>query len=662
MRKVQAKILHWALGISIATGLLVLLDQLQLSYFLYYPRSSGTILVSSTLDLCIFLVSSASVPLILLFSPLKTSIVTKIGIVTVWTVSFILTALGQTPGVEVLYVILICVAILDSFRQEHAKMDLAEIIVSSLVVIVLIEFSCLFYWIVASINPHGMAGVMSEQLESNLTFSLYPFAIPFFLLLLFSWLWAPLISRLGRLQTKTLVVRYRPSTPTNVRMVAASLDLFAIIALIVFVYPYLAGQSWIVGVDSHLRYLDPLNSLTGLPLSEAIRTSYTHGIYVSFLYLIETTTGLSAFTLVKYVPLILAFTSAVAAYFAILRAGCGVKLAILSSICVLLWFPATLGIYGGIQANWVAVIFWMLFLSIYFTRTNWNLLKYGILSCMSLIILLVHPWTWGVFATTLGLAAILLRKTVWRQHCFRAVVAAVIIAAPVGVLAYGLLPGLNSDFSSTIQLYFQTAAKPNSILTFGQAVVELFFGWASFLSPMILLLSLVGTSALLRRQGIFANYLLAWIATWCVGSILVAPLGYNLVNTAISETGLWRMLYVSPLPFLLAFGCMKCIEASRVPDPEDIPIQHSRLLQIACIALLLALGGGLFAFWQVYARLLIVILAIALSLLFLIRFPRNEVLQMLVVTVLLLLVVNAAFRSLFPLLLDPHNLFSAVTR
>jgi len=661
MHEIQTKILHWATGICLGIGMLVLLNLLQIPYYLYYPTTTQTILVSDTYDLYIFLISSACVPVTLALSSMKTSLATKIGVAAVWAVSLVLTLIGQFPGIVILYVTVISVAAL-ALRQEPRKSAISETLASSLTIIALIESSCVFYWLVAALNPQGRVGVMSEQLESNLTFSLYPLAIPMLLLLLFSWLWIPLIMRLARLRT-SLVVRYRPSASRwNVRTIIASLDLIAIIATIVFFYPYLAGQSWVVGVDSHLRYLDPLNSLAGLSLSQAINTSYEHGVYVAFLYLIEAATGLTAFSLVKYPPLLLAFALAAATYYVVLRAGWGIELAVLTSICMLLWLPTTLGIYAGIQANWIAIIFWMLFLSIYFTKSDWNTPTYIVLGLFSLLILLIHPWTWGVFVTTLALTALILRKSAWKQHCTRGFFAAVIIALPVGLGIYELLPGLSSDFVNSVQLYSLTAFNPTSILTFGDALIELFSNWGAYLPPTLLLFSLLGTSVLFRRQGIAANYLLAWIVTWCVGSILVAPVGYHPVNPAISETGLWRMMYVSPLPFLLAQGFEKCIQASRVDHSIDAThSEFTRPLQMASVVPFLALGGGLFALPQPIFRLLIVLLALGLTLLFLVRLPGYQVLQVLVVTVLVLLLVNAAFRSLFPLLLDPHNLPSPGT-
>ena len=156
-----------------------------------------------------------------------------------------------------------------------------------------------------------------------------------------------------------------------------------------------------------------------------------------------------------------------------------------------------------------------------------------------------------------------------------------------------------------------------------------------------------------------SNYLIAWTVTWCVGSILVAPWGYNPVNTGISETGIWRMLYVSPLPFLLALGLETCVQffgSSRPLDAAPSWIRHGETL-LASLPFL-AIGGGLFILWDAAIRSVLVGLALILMLGLMIRFRGQHISKTLLVLIIVLIVVNAAFRSLFPLLLDPHNLFN----
>ncbi|MGA8857568.1 MAG: hypothetical protein WB643_10430 [Candidatus Bathyarchaeia archaeon] len=660
MKEIQERLLRCAMGFSLGLGLLVLLNQLQIPYYLYYPRTTQTALISSSYDLYIFLIASASAPLTLAFLSKSVSISSKIGLTAIWAVSLALTITGQPLAIVILYLSVICATMLNLLSGHLNRSALGEILPSTLIVFILVEFSSLFYWPTAALNPLGRFGVQSEQLEGNLTFALYPLAFVMLLLLLFSWLWIPLVRRLPPLR-KHILVRYQPTTSKwSWRPIAASLDLFAIISIIIFFYAYLAGQGWVVGVDSHLRYLDPLNALLSLPPSQALSASYTHGAYLLALYLIERATNIGSFTLVKYAPLIFAFATASAAFFATLKGGWNLELSLIASVSVLLWLPTTLGIYAGLQANWVALLTWMLFLTTYFAKGEWTMRNYIVSGLLSHVIFVVHPWTWGVFIATLLLTTLIAWRSGLRKRCLHGLLAALIIPIPVAIAAYALLPSLGQDLGMTIQLYSLTALNPSSLVTFGSAMLELFYNWGSFLSPAILLLSLLGAYSLSRRRGLVANYLLAWIAAWCVGSILIAPVGYNPVNVGISETGLWRMLYVSPLPFLLGLGVAKGVEFSKYLEAGiRSEAVSARVLQSFMFAPYAALGVGLFVFWDPATRFLIVTFALILVLLLTNRLPRYYSVSALVGVFLVLLILNAAFRSLFPLLLDPHNLFSA---
>jgi hypothetical protein len=665
MNNLGVKLCHWVTGFSVGIGLLVLLNELHVPYYLYYPRTTQTMLISNSYDYYLFLISTISVPWTFAFSWKRFSTPVSIGTVSVWGVSTALTFLNQPVAIPILYASMICTAALNLLRSETRRIALAEILPSTLSILVLVEWPSLIYWISAALNPQTRVGDLSQQLEANLTFSLYPLGIPIMLLLLFSWIWIPIIPRLPKFRSH-LLVRYQPSPKKpGLRTIVAALDLFAIISIIVFFYLYLAGQTWIVGQDTFWRYIDPLNALVGLTPSQAFDTSASHGVYVVFLYLIHSATGLSSGSIVKYAPLVLAFCTATATFFAALRGGWNLQLAILTSISTLLWLPTTLGIYVAIQANWVALFFWMVFLAIYFANSEANIATYVatyvILAILSLIILLVHPWTWGVFATTLLFTALLSRQTTWSSHCVRTLVAALLLVLPVGVAVYSLSPSLRYDFLSTIQLYISGPVNPISLLSFGAALTNMFANLGPILSPAILLLSLVGAYALSRRRGITANYLIAWTAAWCVGSILVAPTGLNPTNPALSETGLWRMLYVSPLPFLLALGMEKFFSITKQPiSPQNSKSILFRVVPLLSMAPFVAAGVGLFVIWNPNVRLLLVAAAVIMALLFVLSSPKYRTLDALTISFLVLLLFNAAFRSLFPLVLDPHNIYGSL--
>jgi hypothetical protein len=649
----------WVMGVGLGLGLLVVLNQLQIPYYLFYPRTTSTILISASYDYYLFLVASICVPWTVASYRKRFSVPVSGGIISVWVVSLVLAIISEPFAVTVLYATVICAALLSVFRSDARRARLREILPSALTIFVLVEWASICYWFAAAINPHGTVVFPSQELEANLTFFLYPIVIPMMLLLLFSWLWIPLIPRLSKPKAH-LLVRYRPTPPKpDLRSIVAALDLCAIVAIIVFFYPYLAGQTWVVGQDAFWMYINPVKSLVGLAPSQAFNTSALHGVYVVFLYLIQSATGASVASIVKYAPLALAFGTGSAVLFATLRGQWSFQLAILASLCTLLWLPTTLGIYVDLQANWVAFFFWMVFLGIYFAKTE-TIVTYAALAVLSFAILVVHPWIWGVFATTLLLTGVISRNNAWGKHSIRALEAALALAIPLGAAAYLLSPSLRYAFTSTIQLYVSSPVNPPSLLTFGAALANMFYDLGPVLSPILLLLCIVGAYALSKRRDITANYLVAWTAAWCVGSILVAPIGLNPTNPGLNETGLWRMLYISPLPFFLALGMEKCVSiAKRSTSTANPTSLLSQVMPVLSMLSLLATGLALFLFSDPNVRLLVVAAALILTFLLVVRLPNYGSLEFLILSVLILLLFNAAFRTLYPLVLDPHNIFSS---
>ena len=251
MDNFRVKLCHWVTGISLGIGLLVLLNQLKIPYYLYYPRTTQTMLVSTSYDYYLFLISTISVPWTFALSWKHSSTPLSMGTLLAWAISTALAFFGQPAAIPILYAVVICAAALTARRSETPRMTITETLPSAFSILALVEWPSLFYWVAAALNPQARVSGLSEQLEANLTFFLYPLAIPIMLLLLFSWIWVPLIPRLTRPKAH-LVVWYRPSPQKpDLRLIVAALDLFAMIAIIVFFYPYLAGQIWIASQDTY---------------------------------------------------------------------------------------------------------------------------------------------------------------------------------------------------------------------------------------------------------------------------------------------------------------------------------------------------------------------------------------------------------------------------
>ncbi|MGA3406325.1 MAG: hypothetical protein ABSD49_11395 [Candidatus Bathyarchaeia archaeon] len=648
--------LHCITGVSLGIGLLVVLNQLQIPFYLYYPRTTNTVLISPQIDLYLFLATSVCVPCTFAIFSRSVSKSGLAGILAIWVTALSLAFVGEPYGLPTLYVTVIFAAILNTLKAGLDEST--DLLVYALVIGVLIEFAAVFYWVGAGLNPLGKLGMPSEFLDADLTFSLYTISLLIMLILMFSWLWIPLVHRF--VQPPPEADNQLNFRRWNLRLIAASLDLLAIVTVLLFFYPYLAGQTWVVGVDSLYRYLEPLTALTGIAPSQAMAISYSHGLYLVLLYIIQLASGASSFSIVKFAPLVLAFATASTIFATMSNAGWRPELALLSSLCALLWLPTTLGFYAGIQANWFAYLLWMLFLSFYFLNQKWNAIIFLVQGVISLAILLIHPWTWGIFLTSLALTALISNRTPWQKKGIQGLLAALVLALPIGGVAYQLLPGMKGDLVNTFGLYAVSIQQVN-LSTFVGAFEEMFYNWGSFLSPTLLLICLIGAYALAGRHGIARNYLIAWIATWCIGSILVAPYNYHPTNITTSETELWRLLYLSPLPFLLALGIEKC--ANFLKRAETMQAHASPLVLIApCI--LAGFGLGLFIAMEPVVRFVILLASFIAMIVLMVRFPdRNPQIARLLISVLLvLLMVNAAYRSLYPLLLDPHNLHTTISR
>ncbi len=156
------------------------------------------------------------------------------------------------------------------------------------------------------------------------------------------------------------------------------------------------------------------------------------------------------------------------------------------------------------------------------------------------------------------------------------------------------------------------------------------------------------------RKGIMKNYLVAWITAWCLGSFLVAPFDFALNLKEGSERS-YVMLYPSPLPFLLALGIQKCLTLPQL-SATSVSQRVSWRLPMSLFAILFIAGAGLFIFSDPLIRLAIVVGAMVSLVALLPRLPRRQVAESLIALFLILVIVNAAYRSLYPLLLDPHNL------
>jgi hypothetical protein len=586
----------------------------------------------------------------------------------VWLLGLGLLLVDFLYGATLLYfaIIMFLVVVLMMRNAVGERREVAAyVVVGAMTIFVLVEFASAYYWVTSAVAPTDLFGVASQDLETNLTYSAYSAAPVLLLLVMFSWVWAPILERSklahGILwnHPPTQVNVSRQSVGLEKRLFVAALDLLVIVSVLVFYFCYAAGQMWIVGVDSYWRYLIPLNGLKGQSVYQAILGSLNlyHGLYVGLLYVVQQGTGLSSFSTVKFAPLILSFATSSFVFLAF-RTARSFALALLSALCAVFWLPTTLGIWGGIQANWVAYALWMLFLVSYLqTSGKWRVVRFVVQGLLSLGILVLHPWTWGVFLATVVVAElIIMRHRAGLRYGMLNILSAVWLAIPVGVGAFIYAPGVRGDFASATSIYFSSFAHSDMLLVFSGAWQEMFRTWSSFLSPALIVLALFGAFSLTKLEPGVKRYMVAWVAVWCVGSFLVAPLGYVPAHPAHSETQLWRMLYLSPLPILLALGVTKIVDLSsrlKLTLPDQVTWVEPTVL----LGLVGAFSIPLFIITLPLMRLALLAMGAVSVLLLTYKVQVGTCVRVMVLAIVMLIIVNAAFRSLFPLLIDPHNLY-----
>jgi hypothetical protein len=668
-------------GLAVVMGVLVVLRYARIPFFMYYPRFTDTVLFSESLDTYLFMAASLCVPaslvafafqrkareqtrglVRLVLVPLFLIWLLSLAFISQYPLPSAVTLLALTVGVLV-FNVLTC----DRVYGLERRQVLSEVVMTTMTPLALIEFAPVYYWIFSSMSPGTEIGRGAAELELNLAYSLFPLAPFIFIALLLSWLWVPVACR--------VLARVRPSrTPQgpdkgprkllDLRALVASVDLIAIVAIVIFYYPYFAGQGWLVGVDSYINYHDPLVGLSGLKLSDAVRvlSSTFHGTYVGLLFLAQRATGLGPFVIVKFAPLALVFLTSVMILSIVLMSTRKHRLAVLSGLCMILWIPATAGIFCGFQANLAAFVLWMLFVAFMLKslkldskRATYLLLQ----AILSAGILLIHPWTWGVFIVTVAIFTVMLSlgKAPEARASAISLFSAVALAIPLGIGGMLLAPGVRKDMLSTATMYMQTITNPAHLSSVWNGVLSMFASWSSFLSPLILMLSLMGTVSVIEHRDPFSRYLLAWVAAWSIGSVLAAPLGYYSNNPGLSDPAVWRTLFVSPVSILLAFSLESILEASK--HLELLTRGHRpAAMQKSFAAVGAVVLGGAFTlvFSSPILRLTGVLAAIILVFLLTRFVPVHQAARILVASVLVLIVLNGAFRSLYPLLLDPHNL------
>jgi hypothetical protein len=683
-------LLAYALAVHFLFGSLSLLNQLNLSFFYYYPRIIRIVIFDPRIDLLVWAASVLCVSAMMVIASPKSNlkrVVQAIFAILSATLSLTLlvTSTGEFPsglGVYLLFLIAsLDFALLASSRDQIFEESSRSLIVLTLVYLlaflVVIEISSAADYSLQSFDVNTPMGKQDAGTELQLSYASYGLLPWLYVALLFSWAWVPVVQRVlpqsarlfERNPAPTVFVD-KPIQPSLGGRISGVLDprLFLALALAVFIgyYTYFQNPPWIVGTDAYWRYYDPLIRMSARgPLGAfAQALKEWHPVPLMIFYAVHLALGLSLFDVVRMAQLLLVVLLGFSMWWFLgykrnFNFGLTVFLLAVFSI------TTTLGFYASILANWMALVVWVLFFAYvsYRGTEKFRVIDYLVLLFLSTMLLFLHPWTWGVFATAVVVAAIMTLAQEKRRGLMGAGLVLAVVVTDC-LLAFAIIVYLSSQGRGVLDalgLYTFVIGNPSSVFWFWDALTWLTRIWSPFFSPLYLVVSLVGVFSL-RSPTIkpwFKRLIFAWLFVSAIGSILVAPIGFNVADPSGSETQLWRLLYITPFSVLAPLGITWLSNlaggSAGTPQEQSGKDWDGRSPRI-WFGLLVLIGLGL-AWTSVWQRILLVIFLLPLltGLLIRTRSAETKSLQALVLALFILVAFNNTTRALSQLLREPHN-------
>lgn len=606
----------------------ILINRLQIPFYVYFQGTIFLVYFTRSLDLMIWLSSSVLAVVLLAGLTRTRSAWLWPAILLLWS-GIALGVLGVVglleqgmSAAEPLLTLAGCVvgAIgtlrgLTSTGRGHFMLVL--LLALSLLVIPA-ELGSLLYYVTSAFNPGAQLGVSWESLDQQLWYSAFPL-IPFlYIIFLFSWIWAPLLTRMSpkslSFLDRTFAKHPNPNQNRGRTWVVPIAACF-VLAFFLGYYPYFHDASHqLVGTDIYWMNANPVHRVLSSTSWVTAAAQERHPIVVLSLAALSRLFGVQIESLLRfaYVELILVFSGAM--FLLVSRASGNKMLASFVALMSTVSPPTTDGIYTGIIANWVAAIIWILTFASLARATGQGRRAYAAsilsLALGSLAILFIHPWTW--LAVMVGLVAYSLIAICIRLKGVGCDLVSVLVSILLnaGALALGFLVLQKAQGWREAEAFSLVRDTLGSkYFGLGSWEIVAFFSqiWSRFLNPVVLVLVIVGVVVLACRRDRLSAIVFAWLVASCATSVLAAPMGYDPAVIGRGETQLFRALFLTPfqIPLAVAFLMLGSVLERKLTD-------------------------------RVGARAAKIVVYVVLAVVFLI-------------------VVNGALRSLFPLLSDPHN-------
>jgi hypothetical protein len=562
----------------------------------------------------------------------------------------------------------------ESFRASITKATMKSL-VYALVYLTAIETASATSYVARAFDITTQIGRMDAGIELQLSYASYGLLPLLYVALLFSWIWIPVGQKLlGRIlgTQHTVSTAQQGLIPEGESWkwleVLQDPRFILALALGLFIgfYPYFENPPWLVGTDAVWRYYGPLLRMNSYGVIGGFGRALVewHPATVAILYAFQLLFQTTPFAVVKYFPILLVITLGLATWWLLARKK-SMNFGILVFTLSVLSISTTVGLYASILSNWIALVLWAIFFAYAAFRGDrgFRIVDGLVLFALSTLILLNHPWTWGVFAAAVLIAAILALIQDKRDGVRSAgmLMAVVLLDAALAFssLAY-LAAGQSQQITKALDLYFYVINDPSRVFYFWRALNWLISVWSPFFSPLYIAISIAGVFFLStanlsawRRRLIWG-----WLCVSGIGSVLIAPVGFD--PTFSQGTELWRLLFLTPFQLTAPLGILWLAQLpKRLQRNESLSrtsntewsVRLTLPCSVLCLGVLLALAPVWLRFFIILAALPVVTFLVLTKT----TVREVEVLGDIVLLCFILVAFNNATRALSQLLLSPHN-------
>jgi hypothetical protein len=682
--------LAYAFATSFLFGLAAVLNAAKIGFFFYYPRQIQITLIDSGIDVLIWVASALFLSVLVIWCSkdqdfrLARTVIALLGMALSLTllVPFENDVFASAKTYLLFGFVAGEFALLAIWNAKHPhnqpRINISLVLIYFLAYFAVIETSSATFWVIRSFSSPTQIGLLDSAIELNFSYATYGLIPWMYVAFLFSWVWVPLTQKLIS-ASKLFQNLFRAggdengsllSEKTSSDWLSILLDpkLFLVMAVAVFIayYPYFQNPPWLVGTDAYWRYFDPLMrmNLRGGLEGFAGALIERHPVPLVLLYAAQLIFHATAFDMVRYAPIFLVVILGFFAWIFLARRrkmNFGLIVFLLSTLSVV----TTVGFYSSILANWMALVCWMLFFAYVAFMPGEKLRARDVLVLLiiSTLVLLLHPWTWGVFAAAVIVAAALTFQDRRFRQSAAMLLLVIALTAVLAFLSVTLLAGSQGWREvNALDLYTYAIQNPSTMLFFWDAVKRLTEIWSPFFSSLYIAISIIGVFCL-RGSNLSPwrrNLIIGWLCVSGLGSILVAPIGFDPARPTETESQLWRLFFLTPFFLTAPFGIAWLAQLPvRFRSAVRDKLKGGVATTDAPIWLGILLGLGVLLAWlPVWGRPLFLLVIIPLSTAFFLERCKGDeamFVSEIIVATFVLIVFNSTARSLSQLLLDPHN-------